>query len=243
MISFIIPALNESKFISTTLETINTSVSKVENIKEFEIIIVDDCSKDSTEEAINDLKIQYNNIVFIKNEKNYGMGFSIKRGIKLAKYSKFMILPGGNDVNSNSIVSSLKFYNTADLVMQYPLNTEERSKFRNIMSKIYSLIYIIFFDCNVNYINGCSIFPTKKVLELKLNSNRHGILSEIVTKLLRENITYCEVPVFYKFPRKVRSTINFKSLIDVIRSFIFLFIDLKIKNKTSIKSKRKNITY
>ena len=39
MISFIIPALNESKFISTTLETINTSVSKVENIKEFEIII------------------------------------------------------------------------------------------------------------------------------------------------------------------------------------------------------------
>ena len=36
MISFIIPALNESKFISTTLETINTSVSKVENIKEFE---------------------------------------------------------------------------------------------------------------------------------------------------------------------------------------------------------------
>ena len=152
-----------------------------------------------------------------------------------------MILPGGNDVSSNAIASSLKFYNTADLVMQYPLNNEERDKFRNIMSKIYSLIYIIFFDCNVNYINGCSIFPTKKVLELKLNSNRHGILSEIVTKLLRENITYCEVPIFYKFPRKARSTINFKNLFDVTKSFIFLFIDLKIKNKTPIKSKRKNI--
>jgi len=243
MISFIIPSFNEAQFIEATIKTINTAVSKAENINKYEIILINDGSKDNTKEVVKNLMIQNDKIVFAKNTKNSGMGASIKKGIQLANYEKFMILPGGNDVDSNSISTSLKFYHTADLIMQCPLNIEEREKFRNIISKIYSLIYIIFFDINVYYINGCSIFPTKKVLELNLNSNRHGIFAEIVTKLFRENITYCEVPVMYKWPHKSRKTITFKNLLDVSLSFLSLFVDLKIKKRTSIKSQRRNIVF
>ena len=127
--------------------------------------------------------------------------------------------------------------------MQYPTNTEDRTKLRNIMSKIYSLIFIIFFDCNVYYINGASIFPTEQVKSLKLNSNRHGIIAEMVTKLMRTRITFCEVPIFYKFPHKIRSTITLKNLLDVSISFINLLIEFKIKNRQDIKAKRNHINY
>ena len=243
MISFLIPCCNEANFITSTVETINSAVRSVETVDRFEIVIIDDGSTDNLEEVVKDLQLKFENIIFTKNEKNMGMGYSIKQALKLIKYEKFLIIPGGNDIDVDPIISSLKFYHTSDLVMQYPINTEDRTKLRNIVSKIYSLIYIIFFDCNVNYINGASLFPAKKVKDLKLNSNRHGIISEMVTKLLRTEITYCELPVFYKFPNKARYTINFKNLFDVIVSFINLFFELKIRNKTIIKAKRKNINF
>jgi glycosyltransferase involved in cell wall biosynthesis len=242
MISFVIPALNESRFIEPTINTINLSV-KENKITNFEIIIIDDGSTDDLEIKVKDLQLKFNNIVFAKNAKNMGMGYSIKKAINLIKYEKFMILPGGNDIDSNPIAASLKFYHTSDLVMQFPINLEDRTKSRNIVSKIYSLLYVIFFDINVNYINGASLFPTKQVKELKLNSNRHGIISEIITKLFRLDITYSEFPVFYKFPNKVRYTVTFKNLFDVFVSFVKLIFELKIKKKTTVRARRKNILF
>jgi glycosyltransferase involved in cell wall biosynthesis len=242
MISFVIPALNESRFIEPTINTINLSV-KENKITNFEIIIIDDGSTDDLEIKVKDLQLKFNNIFFAKNEKNMGMGYSIKKAINLIKYEKFMILPGGNDIDSNPIAASLKFYHTSDLVMQFPINLEDRTKSRNIVSKIYSLLYVIFFNINVNYINGASLFPTKQVKELKLNSNRHGIISEIITKLFRLDITYSEFPVFYKFPNKARYTITFKNLFDISVSFMKLIFELRIKNRTTVRAKRKNILF
>ena len=242
MISFIIPALNESKFIEATINTINLSI-KESKITNFEIIIIDDGSTDNLEIKMKDFQLKFNNIIFAKNEKNMGMGYSLKKGIELVKYEKFMIIPGGNDIDSNPITTSLKLYHMSDLVMQYPTNLEDRTKSRNIISRIYSLIYVIFFDVNVNYINGASLFPTKQVKELKLNSNRHGIISEMVTKLFRADITFSEFSAFYKFPNKARYTINFKNLFDVFVSFMRLFLELRIKNRSPVRAKRKNIPF
>ena len=242
MISFVIPALNESRSIEPTINTINLSV-KENKITNFEIIIIDDGSTDDLEIKVKDLQLKFNNIVFVKNAKNMGMGYSIKKAINLIKYEKFMILPGGNDIDSNPIAASLKFYHTSDLVMQFPINLEDRTKSRNIVSRIYSLLYVIFFNINVNYINGASLYPTKQVKELKLNSNRHGIISEIITKLFRLDITYSEFPVFYKFPNKARYTVTLKNLFDVFVSFVKLIFELKIKNKTTVRARRKNIIF
>jgi glycosyltransferase involved in cell wall biosynthesis len=242
MISFVIPALNESRSIEPTINTINLSV-KENKITNFEIIIIDDGSTDDLEIKVKDLQLKFNNIVFVKNAKNMGMGYSIKKAINLIKYEKFMILPGGNDIDSNPIAASLKFYHTSDLVMQFPINLEDRTKSRNIVSRIYSLLYVIFFNINVNYINGASLYPTKQVKELKLSSNRHGIISEIITKLFRLDITYSEFPVFYKFPNKARYTVTLKNLFDVFVSFVKLIFELRIKNKTTVRARRKNILF
>jgi glycosyltransferase involved in cell wall biosynthesis len=240
VISFIIPALNESMFIEATINTINLSATE-SKITNFEIIIIDDGGTDNLEVKVKDLQLKFNNIIFAKNEKNMGMGYSIKKAIDLIKYEKFIIIPGGNDIDANPIITSLKLYHMSDLVMQFPFNCEDRTKFRNIVSKIYSLLFIIFFDINVYYINGASLFPTKQVKELRLNSNRHGIISEMVTKLFRTEITYSEFPVFYNFPNKARSTVTFKNLFDVSASFMRLFWELRIKNRTTVRAKRKNI--
>ncbi len=232
MISFIVSAFNEEKFIKDTIYSINQAIGEVKEINEFEIVIVNDGSNDMTEYKVLELQKEFNNIIYLKNNINSGMGFSIRKAIDVVKHKKFMLVPGDNAFPIDSMVLGLKASFKCDMVMPYPTNTEERSKFRNIVSKIYSFIFFIFFGCSVNYINGTTIYPTKKIKGLALTSKRHGIVSEMATKLLYSEIKYCEIPVISRFPSRERK-ITIQNLIDVATSFIKLFLEIKIINRKS----------
>ena len=77
-VSIIIPCYNEQSTIKEIINKIN-SQSNIEK----EIIVIDDFSNDKTREILeNELK---NNIhKLILNERNYGKGYSIKKGIENA---------------------------------------------------------------------------------------------------------------------------------------------------------------
>ena len=73
-LSVIIPVYNEK-------HTIKEIVRKVMNVNmEKEIIIVDDCSIDSTRDTLR--RIDNNNIKVIYHDKNMGKGMAIRTGIK-----------------------------------------------------------------------------------------------------------------------------------------------------------------
>ena len=77
-ISVIIPCFNEHK-------TINTILDKLKNLSNFnkEIIIVDDFSNDGTKEILQKVE-NSDEIKTIFNEKNFGKGYCIRKGIEEA---------------------------------------------------------------------------------------------------------------------------------------------------------------
>ena len=82
-ISVVIPAYNEEKRIEPTLKrAINYLRSHFDN---YEIIVVDDCSTDNTNNIVS--KYKKNNVKSLRNKKNKGKGYSVKHGIQNAKYS------------------------------------------------------------------------------------------------------------------------------------------------------------
>jgi glycosyltransferase involved in cell wall biosynthesis len=77
-VSIIIPAYNNAKTIRSVLE----ALKKQEYSKgQFEIIVIDDKSKDSTAELSN-----LDGVRAVQNPQNYGLAYSINKGINLAKY-------------------------------------------------------------------------------------------------------------------------------------------------------------
>ncbi|NBP06284.1 MAG: glycosyltransferase family 2 protein, partial [Bacteroidetes bacterium] len=83
-LSIVIPAYNEGRTIHLILDRVKAVILK-DNIAK-EVIIVNDCSKDNTEEAIQaymaantDLNIQY-----FKHEVNQGKGAALHTGIQKA---------------------------------------------------------------------------------------------------------------------------------------------------------------
>lgn len=74
-LSVVIPAYNEEKRLEKTLREIQHYLSS--SGYSFEIIVIDDGSKDKTSCIVE----KFNNIILLKNEKNYGKGYSVRRGI------------------------------------------------------------------------------------------------------------------------------------------------------------------
>ena len=230
MISFIVPAYNEENSIVAAVYSINKAILAVNFIDKYEIIIINDGSNDSSEKKILELQSKLINIKYVKNERNFGLGFSIRRGIDLVKYDKFMLVPGDNAFSLENIILQLKMSTNCDVVIPYPKNEFERKKFRMVLSKLYCGIFNIFFNLSIKYINGTTIYPTKKIKEMKLFSKGHCIISEMTTKLLHTEIKYCEVPIHARFPSRERR-IKVKNLIDTIFIFIKLFFEIKIINR------------
>ena len=243
MISFIVCAFNEEVNIEDTVVSIREAIKTSSFSENYEVVIINDGSKDKTKEVILSLKKKFSNITYLQNHKNLGYGQSLIKGLDSVNYDKFMVIPGDNDLPKETIKIGLKNMNKADLVMLFPINTDNRSKVRNVVSIVFNLMYLIFFDTYVNYINAPAVYPTKIVRNLKLKSNRFSIISEMITKLLHSDITYCEIPAFFASSLRKRRTVTLKNFIDVVSSFIKIYIDIKITNKKQFikKSKRLNI--
>ena len=79
LVSIIMPSYNTSQFIKETIESV-----LAQSYSDWELIVVDDCSKDNTDEVISqyltDKRVRY-----IKNDINSGAAVSRNRALREAK--------------------------------------------------------------------------------------------------------------------------------------------------------------
>ena len=101
-ISIIIPVYNAKKIIDNCLEALNGQISN-----DFEVVFVDDCSKDDScdyiEKWFNKRKsrIFYN---IVKNKKNLGPGLTRNVGIKNAKSKSYFNILKSILLNNSSLI-------------------------------------------------------------------------------------------------------------------------------------------
>ncbi|MBR4762553.1 MAG: glycosyltransferase family 2 protein [Clostridia bacterium] len=82
-ISIIIPCYNTEEYIAKCLDSVTRQLIGFE----YEIILIDDASKDNTVRVIEDYISSHDcNVVLLKNEKNSGAGYSRNKAVRAAKY-------------------------------------------------------------------------------------------------------------------------------------------------------------
>lgn len=80
LVSIVTPVYNSEKFISETIESIQS-----QTYRNWELLLIDDCSKDNSYEIIKNYMQNDDRIKYIKLEKNSGAAVSRNTGIKNAK--------------------------------------------------------------------------------------------------------------------------------------------------------------
>jgi len=106
-ISVIVPFYNHEKYVNKRLETILN-----QQVKDIEVILLDDCSKDNTLDKLNSFSEKDNRISVIHNEVNSGSPFiQWQKGIQNSKSDIIWIAEGDDYCSDNFLATLLPYFN------------------------------------------------------------------------------------------------------------------------------------
>jgi len=190
-ISVIIPIYNEE---STCQEIIN-KVKKIDLVKE--IIVVDDCSTDSTFEIINNI----DDINIIKHDKNMGKGAAVRSGLSHVKYNYVITQDADLEYYPEDFNGLIETMNLNNVEVVYGSRWLEKPivwSMHYIVNQMISLFSNVFNGILITDMPTCyKLMPTSLLRSLNIQSNGFGIDAEITAKLARNNKSIKEIPIKY----------------------------------------------
>lgn len=224
-----VPALNEEKRIADTLRGLLEVARQVPD-RQLEILAVDDGSTDHTATIIEQLAQEHPQICLLKNPHNLGLGASLRRALAEARGAKFLIVPGDNDLPASSLAPLVRHAHKADMVMCFFPDRKFRGLSRRVLSALFGFIYAACFDVHVQYINGPCVYPVARLRELKLFAPRFSIVAEMNVKLLRQGLSFIEIPSRRQTGLAGSSSLSLRNLCEVVAVFLRLFYEIHFQH-------------
>lgn len=211
-LSIIIPLYNEQELVTKVLDELQ-KVKYPAFLEGYEIIIVDDCSKDGSYERVNEYIELSPNRQFIKlfrHDVNSGKGAAVRTGASKSSGDVLLIQDSDLELSPRDIPSML----IAKKELEVPFINGSRympgvirpqSSFkRYFFNKLFTLIASIFIDVHITDVAcGYKLFDKSLFEKLNLRENRFGFEAELILKCGRFQRNWiAEVPVRY-FPRNL----------------------------------------
>jgi glycosyltransferase involved in cell wall biosynthesis len=196
-ISIIIPCFNE-------VNTIEKIIDKILLQKKFdkEIIIVDDNSTDNSTNLLKSIKDKYDNLIL--NPKNYGKGYSIRKGIEKATGEIILIQDADLEYDPSDYEKLIRpiVSNNADVVFgsRFLGADEKRVLFfwHSLGNKFLTLFSNMLTDLNLTDMEcGYKVFKAEVIKNINLNENRFGFEPEITAMISKKKLRIYEVGIKY----------------------------------------------
>lgn len=228
-LSIFFPFWNEEKNIENV---INSAIPVADRIaKQWEIIIVDDGSKDKTLEKANALAASNPNIRVITHAPNRGYGAALKEGFENANYEYIVFTDGDGQFDFSEVEAFVNAIPDSDVVIGYR-KIRRDSPIRHIlmnMLKVWDRIFFGFWFLDIDC--GFKMIKKSALLEIMpLRSEGAMITTEILAKAKKKRLRIKQVEVTH-FPRKFgnQSGANFQVIIRAVLESLILWWDIRNK--------------
>jgi glycosyltransferase involved in cell wall biosynthesis len=198
-LSVVLPAFDEEGSIRAVVEDAYRNVPKFAPI--FEIIVVNDGSKDRTREICDRLAEEFSNVRVVHHPRNRGYGAALKSGIQLARYDLIFFTDADGQFDLNEVAALLKQADAYDIVAGYRGQRQDpphRLLFAwgwNVLVRLVLGVRIRDIDC------AFKVFNRHVFDKVQINSVGAMVNTEIFAQVSRFGMTVKEVRVSH-FPRR-----------------------------------------
>jgi glycosyltransferase involved in cell wall biosynthesis len=202
-LSVFLPAYNEE---ANLADTAAKSIKVLrQQVKTWELIIVDDGSRDKTGVIADHLAKKYKEVRVIHHSSNRGYGAALTSGFYAAKYSwiAFIDTDGQFDLAEISKYFTLQHATKADLIIGYYLKRQV-PPMTIITSKAWELLIFLLFGLRVRDVDCGFKLVSKKVIDTipHLEAQRGAFISsELLIKARKSGFKIVEIGVHH-YPRR-----------------------------------------
>ena len=196
--SVVVPLFNEAAFVRHILEAVLRQPSVAE------VIVVDDCSTDESQEIVLQIAKSESRIKLIRHAHNMGKGAALRTGISKASADIVLIQDADLEYDPEDYAALLKpiLSGKADAVFgsRFIGSHEHRVLYfwHSLGNQFLTLLSNMMTNLNLTDMEACyKAFKRELIQSVTIEENRFGFEPEIVAKIARTGARIYEVAISY----------------------------------------------
>jgi len=199
VLSIVIPAYNEERFIGTLLEQIRAVDLAALGVSK-QVIVIDDHSSDGTPEIVR----QFPEVLFERLPKNGGKGQAVRRGMALAT-GDFLIIQDADleyDPQDYRPMMQALLERRGDVIYGSRYLEAGRHARQSLLAylggrSLSVVAYLFTGSWLTDTVTALKLFPRELLPSLRLQTSGFELDHEITAKVLARGLRIVEVPVSY----------------------------------------------
>lgn len=220
-LSVFFPAYNEEKNIANTVDK---ALKVLESLKleEYEVIVIDDGSKDQTGKIADELAKEDKRVKVI-HQKNGGYGHALRAGFNNAKFNLVVYTDADGQFDFSEVAKFLEKAKDADVIYGCKIKRSD-NPFRNLAAWTWGASLFLFFGLRIKDIDTGFKMVSQKVLKKisPLQSTRGAMINaELAIKAQRAGFKVAQVAVHH-YPRLAGSSTGVSPKV-ILKSYTDLF--------------------
>jgi glycosyltransferase involved in cell wall biosynthesis len=197
-LSLCFPCYNEQDVIGDVLA--GALAVLPEFLEEFEIVVVDDGSKDDTSAVVERVAMRDDRVRLVRHEKNRGYGAAVSTALRSAHGEWICFTDGDGQFNMLDLPNLLAHADKSDVVIGYRRRRAEGGV-RKFNANSWKWLIRCLVGLKVRDLDcAFKLFPRWVIDCLKLSSEGACISAEIMAQCMRGGVSITEVPVNH-YPR------------------------------------------
>lgn len=200
-LSILIPMFNEE----STIETIVGRVFDVDyGVDEVDVVIVDDCSTDSSFDVARKIGEKSPNVTVVRHESNQGKGAAIRTALKTATGDCMVIQDADLEYDPRDIPSMINLIkqDIADVVIGSRFSSSGPHRvlyyWHQIGNNFLTVLSNIMTNINLSDMEACYKAFRREVADtIDIEENRFGFEPEMTAKIAKGKWRIYEVPISY----------------------------------------------
>ena len=197
-ISAVMPAFNEEGNLDQSVPRMAAALS--EQARSFEIIVVDDGSRDGTPAVLERLKQQYPMLRVVRHPVNRGYGAAVRSGFDAARFAWVFLMDADNQFDPGELRLLLARAGQADIVAGYRRRRRDPIARRLNAWAFFSLVRLLFGRLAQDVNCAFKLIRRDLLLRMDLHSDGALINTEILVLARQMQARIVEVPVEH-YPR------------------------------------------